>query len=291
MNTNISGLLKDLIHAFLGVIKALCNLAPAVILAGLFLISILVWLSLQLSDKLMAIIIFIVFAVSVLIYKSTGDSGEASLALVAGLLAAFTVEWTRHLVAQFSITWFIFYMIIALIQSVKLAAEAEDIYRQAAISIDSSRVKEIEKQFKEITKSNTLRMLGPIEEAKVILILSFHKLPLELMGYALKSIEMLTTVTKLDYETITLFHSDLYKMIGLVSETEYHLKIEQIFKILRDTPTSPEEFFGAFKQTRRLAISGDIKVDQYFKLLQNGLERGYAPDDIYEYMIDKQNVT
>jgi hypothetical protein len=116
------------------------------------------------------------------IYGKTNDYGEASLALVAGLLTAFTVEWTQYLFVLFTVTWVGFSAFAALLQSVKLAAEAEDIYRQAAISIDSTRTKEIEKQLREITKTNTLRTLGPIEEARVMLILAFHKLPLEFNG-------------------------------------------------------------------------------------------------------------
>lgn len=174
--------LKDLVNSLISMIKALYNLAPAAILVGLILASLLIWVSLQFAEIMMGIIIIIVLGVSLFIYGKTNDYGEASLALVAGLLTAFTVEWTQYLFVLFTVTWVGFSAFAALLQSVKLAAEAEDIYRQAAISIDSTRTKEIEKQLREITKTNTLRTLGPIEEARVMLILAFHKLPLEFNG-------------------------------------------------------------------------------------------------------------
>jgi len=49
-------------------------------------------------------------------------------------------------------------------------------------------------------------------------------------------------------------------------------------------PVSLEEFIKSFINTRRLIISGKMDWDTYLTLFRSGLEKGFLPEEIYEYM-------
>jgi hypothetical protein len=280
--------LYNLANALESTIKSMYALAPAAVLVGLVLAVVLILMSLWFSDITIIIIVLIVIGVSIFIYANTRNYGEASLALVVGLLAAFTVEWKTSHVILFIAAWFWFSSIILLFRSIKLAADVQDIFTQAAIWIDSSNIEETKKQLDEISKSCNLKIMGPIDRAKAMRTLTFHKLPLGLMKTTLGSIEQIAVVTKIDYEKITTFHSNIYEILGPVSEETYHSQIERIFKILLDTPAPPEDFFDAFKRTRNLAMSGKMDVHRYFEALRTGFKMGIDPEEMYEYMAKDQ---
>lgn len=233
---------------------------------------------------MIGVIIILVLGISVLIYGKTNNYGEAALALVAGLLTAFTVTWTPLKFIGFTTAWVGFSLLVLLISSVKLAVKVESLYKRAAISIDSSNAEEIEKQLRKAAETTPLGMLDPIEKAEIILQLAFRKFPLSLMKYAVASIEQLFTVTKVEPKTITLFLVDLYKTLDTEKDNEHQQKLEDIFTLLRETPASPEDFFRAFMITRRLVLSSKIGLTSYFHLLRKGLDQGLSPDDMFDYM-------
>ncbi len=268
-------------------ILSLYDLAPIAVSVGLVVVIGLIWALSRLTDTMMVGVLVIVFFVSIFIYIKTNNYGEASLALVAGLLTVFTVEWTMTLAITFTAIWIGLSVFAMLYQSIKMAAEHENVFRQAAIWIDFSHMENVEKDLRNIAKNSLKGQIGPIEGAKTIRLLAFNKHPTEFMSRTLESIEMITTVTDVNYETITLFHAELYKMLDPISENRYHQEIGRVYKSLRSIPVPPNDFFNAFEKTRRWALSGRIKVDEYFKYLQTGLEHGLAPEDINNYMANQ----
>jgi len=219
-----------------------------------------------------------------LVYWKTNNYGEAALALVAGLLAAFTVEWTPSRFIVFTTAWVGFSLFVLLISSIKLAAKTESLYRQAAIFIDPLNVDKIEKQLRTVADTTPLGMLGPIERAESVLLLAFRKFPVSSMKYALESIEQLATATQVDPKAITLFLADLCKILDFVPSPMHQQQLEDVFTLIREAPASPEDFFHAFTNTRRLLLSEKIAPTTYFRLLRTGLEKGLSPDDMYKYM-------
>lgn len=272
-------------------ILSLYKLAPVTVIVGLILLAALIWALTQFTDIFrMGLVLTIVFGVSIYIYIKTNNYGEASLSLVAGILAAFTVEWSTELATLFAIIWISHVVFVMLYQSIKMAAEHENIFRQAAIWIDLSNFNDIETKLRDITKTSLDGMIGPIEAAKIIRLLAYYGHPIEFMSGTLNSIEKIVTVTEVDPETITLFHVDIYKKIKPTNEVNYNHKIQNAYNELCKTAVPPSIFFEAFKKTRRLIFSEDINIEKYFQVLRIGLNNGFTSDDILEYMVNHLNL-
>jgi hypothetical protein len=104
----------------------------------------------------------------------------------------------------------------------------------------------------------------------------------------LKSVEMLSTITKIDHETMALFVADIYKMLGTNPDKYYQTFLDKIYEIIRDTPVSPNEFILAFQASRRLVFSEQLGIETYLQNLTQALESGIPPDEVYEYL--RENV-
>ncbi len=175
--------------SLVNVLKALNHLMPGIVLVFMILLGTLIYISMSYSKVMMGIIVILVFLMALTVYIKTKNFGEAALSLVAGMLAAFTVEWTTNKFIVFSGVWIGFSLLIIMISSVSLATKVEDIYRQAAIFIDSNDYLTIEKQLKIYSKTTPLKMMGPVERAEIVLILSFQKIKPELISSFLRVIE------------------------------------------------------------------------------------------------------
>ena len=265
-------------------IISLYNLAPVAALVTLIFLINLIWVIRTYPSCNLAIVLIVLIIVSIFIYMKTNDYGQAALGLVAGLLAAFTVKWNTKLTIIFVAIWITFAGFTMLYQSIKIAAKYEDIFRQASIWIDFSNLSDVEKKLKTIPKTSLKGMIGPLEAAEAIRLLAFYRHPIEFMGGTLTSIEMIATLTELDYKRITMFHAELYKMMKSPNELIYHKQIECVYDIVRNTSVPPNEFFEAFEITRKRVLSGEVELNFYFELIQSGLENGYNPNEISGYI-------
>lgn len=175
-----SNTLNEAIKALKSTISAAYKLAPAVVIIGFIVTGILITISLLFVQILMGTIILLIFLTSLIVYAASKNYGEAALALLAGLLAAFTVDWTWNRYIVFIITVLSFLSFIILTSSIKLAADNESLYRDAALYIDITRSTEIEKQLSEISKSISNNGLGPKDRADAIKMMAFRKYQLKL---------------------------------------------------------------------------------------------------------------
>ncbi len=141
-----SDTLNESFKALRNSISASYNLAPAVVITGLLLAAIVFMASLFFVEIKMGSIILLIIIISVIVYAISKNYGEATVALMAGLLAAFTVEWTwnKYVVFMMALLGFLFF--VFLIGSIRIAAINESLYREAALYVSVSHYKETEKQ-------------------------------------------------------------------------------------------------------------------------------------------------
>lgn len=133
--------LNESLRALRNLISAAYNLAPAVVITGLLLAAIVFVASLFFVEIKMGSIILLIIIVSIIVYAISKNYGEATVALMAGLLAAFTVEWTwnKYVVFMMALLGFMFFVL--LIESIRVAAKNESLYREAALYVSVSRHK------------------------------------------------------------------------------------------------------------------------------------------------------
>lgn len=72
-----------------------------------------------------------------------------------------------------------------------------------------------------------------------------------------------------------------------IPEERYSKLLDQIYNVMRQSPVSPKEFIEAFNNSRRIALSEGIEPEIYFERLQDALEIGVSPDEMYEYLLEK----
>ena len=279
-----SNTLNEAINALKDTISAAYKLAPAVIIVGFLVAGLLIIISLFFVQILMGTIILLIFLTSLTVFAASKNYGEATLALMAGLLAAFTVDWTWNKYIAFIIAILSFLSFIILTWCIKLAADNESLYRDAALYIDSSRSKEIEKQLSEISKSISNHGLGPKERADAIKMMALRKIPIEAMKYMLEAIQMLAIITGLNPKLITSYLIDWTRVLGITPLPDYENQISKILDFYRAAPVSHEEFILAFTNTKRLVTSGKIDPTSYLLYLRQGLEKGLSSQEINDFI-------
>src|SRR5687767_2968720 len=80
-------------RAFGATIQSLYKLAPCLVIVMGAVIAGVTWLALFSSKLMLGTVLLVVWAVAIVVYVSTRKYGEAALALVAGLLTAYSVTW------------------------------------------------------------------------------------------------------------------------------------------------------------------------------------------------------
>jgi len=286
-NSKERRILRDSVRELKNSLQALNKLMPCCVVAGAFLAAAVIAVSLLSVYLMMGVTILVVILVSVVVYARTNNYGEAALALVAGLLTAFTVEWTTGNFIAFVVSWVGLSLFSLLISSVKLAAGVEEIYADAARSIDPSHLSEVQKQLQEIGNDSFIRMLGPVKRAEVIRLFAFRKIPVASMQYGLRAVEMLSTVTSVEHQPVAEFVVDVYKIFKTTPSPRYQKLLDGTYEIIRESCVSPGEFIAAFRDSRHLALSGDIDPETFFRQLTAALDQGVAPEEVYEYLRDQ----
>jgi hypothetical protein len=267
-------------------ISAAYELAPAIVITGLLLAATLFTVSFYFVEIMMGSIILLIIVISIIVYAVSKNYGEATVALMAGLLAAFTVEWTWNKYVVFILALLSFLLFVLLIGSLRIAATNEALYREAALYISASHYNEIEKQLQKIAKSIPDKLLGPVERADAIKIMAFRKIPVESMQYMLAIIQTFVGITRLDAKTITLFLIDLVRVLHIDLDRHINRNINNIFGLYRDAPVSDEEFIYAFTNTKHFVVSGQVNPDEYLKLLISGLNKGLSAMEISDSISD-----
>jgi hypothetical protein len=119
-------------------IKSANTIVPGCAVVGVLLTFVVIIVTARSAPVMEAIILLVVWLSAVVVYLRTRNHGEAALALVAGILTAFTVDWTPGRFAAFLTVWVVFSFVALMISSIRLAANLEAIYTDAAISLSSN---------------------------------------------------------------------------------------------------------------------------------------------------------
>ena len=279
--------------SFVATIKAAYKLAPLLIIMMFGVIFAVTYFSLTSAKLMMGVVLLVVLGVTVIVYATSDNFGEAALALVAGLLTAYSVTWSPNRFVAFIAVWAAFSFLAVLISSIKLASQSESLYRQAAIAISKNnyQVSQKEQELKKIGNDNTVSGLGPIERAETLLIFSYRKLPMDILPAALKAVSILSVITQLQPKIIAAFVSDVYKVFDFAFPEQQEKLVDILYENIKASPVSPIDFIDAFKHSRRLILNKSLEPTTYLELLSRALEAGTPPDEVIEYIEGEAEMT
>lgn len=234
---------------------------------------------------MVSIIDFIVLITSIIVYLKTRDVAQATIALTAGLLTLFTVSWTPAYFSMFFVSWVGLLCAILIIGSISIAAKQEAILTHASHFLHPKQMKDVAALRRVIDKVDA-QGLGPIEKAEVVRILTFRKVTLDDVGRGLSTVATLSMITQISYKRMALCYAD---MSTILNETPTSLTDtpEIMFKLIRDYPSSPDEFIDAFMNSRRIVLSGQVAPQSYFKQLTEAATLGVPPEGTYTYMQER----
>ena len=197
-NQRIKQTFGEVWSSFVATVKAAYDLAPFLVIVLVGVVIAVTYIAVSSAKLMMGIVLLLVLGITIIVYATTDNFGEAALALVAGLLTAYSVTWTPSKFIAFIAVWSAFSFSVLLISSLKLASRSESLYRQAAIATcdRNFEVKAMEKLLQEIGKDRSIEGLGPIEKAETLLIFAYRKLPIESQSNALKAVSILSVIMK-----------------------------------------------------------------------------------------------
>lgn len=281
---------RENITALRGVLHAANRIVPGVIVVAALIAVGVTWVLTLSSALMVGTMTFLVVAISLLVYAKTNSYGEAALALVAGLLTVFTVEWTVTRFITFSAAWIGFSFFALIISSVKIAAASEDLYLQSSrlVAEEGQDAKVVEARLRAVAKSDKIRSLGPNERAEAVRVFAYRKIPIESMEILFPTVGMLSLLTRVGHQEIAQFMGDFYHMIAKARETDDPVPtLDGLYAAIKDSPADPNEFVTAFRRCRRLVMSDGVGMMLYLRLIQIGLETGVSPDEMYHWLSEQ----
>jgi len=279
---------KQAFREFAALVKTLHGLAPAVVVVGALLTAGVVAVAAQVGSLMVGVILIIVLLVAVLVYATTQNYGEAALALAAGLLSVYSVDWTIPRFVGFVAVWFGFSAAAILISSVRIATEVESIYTQGAIALgdpsDAASIKQAGRVLQAIGDKHKGKGLGPVERAQIIRMFSFRRIPVTVMEDGLSTVETLSTATHTDPLLVAKFVTDVTKAIEGTQAGHLAASLDLVVSTIRDCGAAPEEFFRAFESSRHLLLGRVMSIAGLLTGVRSALEAGVQSEMVGEYL-------
>ena len=285
------GVKQSLNHSLVKLRAALKAAYKLALVAVALILSIsfsIVVLAMQSATAKVGVVLLVVFFVAVVIYASTNSYGEAALALAAGLLSVYSVDWTTANFISFVGVWVGFSVLALLISSVRIAAQSESIYREASLTLapDAAGSGAVESELRRIGADRSIRYLGPIECADAIRIFCFRRVPLDVMASALQAVEMLSVVTQANPTRVARFIADVYRVFDSVSPEDVGQIVDILFRTIRDSAVPPDDFLAGFESSRHLVLSRTLAPQDYLRQLREALEHGIPPEKISDHLTE-----
>jgi hypothetical protein len=264
------------------------KLVPLIVFSCCFLTFFTIVLGLTYSSITYVVTLLIILFTSIFVYMQSKNYGESALALSAGLLTLFSLEWTHDKFAIFILAWVTFTLAVIIISGVNSASKYQQLYINIALILDLDNFEETQNKIRSIIEGieSKDKILGIIQRSEIIEIFAYRKLPLEFMEQGLSWVITLYAISKADYKSIALFISDIYKIFPPEQNKKYSRLLDSIYNRMRESPVSPIEFINAFNSSRKLVLSKQLEPKEYFDYLSNALENGVEPDDIYQHIKD-----
>lgn len=272
------------------IIKGANQLVPGVVVISIVLTAATILISLLSVELIIGIVLLLVLFGSLVIYMGTRDYGQAALALVAGLLTVFAVEWTTARFIAFIVAWVWFSLTAMIVAFIRRFARLEQIYTHAAglLAKDTESIKRLAKQLQDIgNKGTRYHQLQIIERAEVIRMLAIRKIPIDSIAETLVSIEIFSIVTGIDSKDATLFIADLRTIIQAQTPERAQTIVDQVLTLIRESAVPPTDFIEAFQQSRSLILSKTLPPELYFNKVMEALEVGVAPEEVKEELLAK----
>ena len=251
-----------------------------------------IYLSVKLATStswMICILSFVIVLSSLLVYFKSKKYGEAVLALSAGLLTVYTVNWTLSLFIGFITVWLLFTVVVFFIISVRLAAKIETIYIDCTVglNIPKEQTKAAIKQLEKISGSLENSVLSPEERAEILRFFSFRKVSIENMPVALKWVHIYYVITKINYLDLASFVVAVIKNTYVLDEGFSIDRIfDYIYSAMRDTPVSPQEFIDAFLKTKYILAATQNTI-LYFDTLKDFFATNQPYDKLEDYVQQK----
>jgi hypothetical protein len=287
---NIQRSSKQSFRALASAVKALYGAAPAVVIVGALLTVGVVAVAAQAGPLMVTVILIIVLLVSIVVYGTTQSYGEAALALAAGLLSVYSVDWTVPRFIGFVGVWFAFSAAALLIASVRMHAEVEATYLQGAFALgdpsDTASIKQAERTLRAIGEKYRDRGggLNPVERAQILRMFAFRRIPLSVMPSGLSAVGTLSTATYTEPLLVAKFVTDVTKAIEGTQADHLEESLVLLVSTIRDCAAAPEEFFRAFESGRHLLLGGVLPIGAFLSQIRSALEAGVPPEEIGEYV-------
>ncbi|MEZ5125312.1 MAG: hypothetical protein R2826_03565 [Thermoleophilia bacterium] len=241
-------------------------------------------LALTSAAFMVGVVLLVVFLVAIIMFATTGRFGEAALALVAGVLAAFSVDWTSGAFIAFMVTWSGFFFVVILIASIKLAARSESIYGQAAVAMSNHArtAEDAEEELRRIGADRSIEGLGPIERAEVLRLFAFRQLPADVMLDALKAVVMLTVITQIGHMKVAVLVADAVRVFAARSPDSLTKLTDSLYGSIKESAVPPADFIAGFESARYLILSGQVEPVEFLSRLTEALENGVEPQAVAE---------
>jgi len=278
--------LKNVIKSLGALIKSMFKLAPFIALMLIGTSTYFVFIIAEYTNLYVLFATIIVVFVSLVVHIKSNNFGESALALVAGILAIFSVTWDKNSFIIFSSTWIGFAILVFLVSSLRLAMKLESLRRRAAIRFNASLYKEVEKLLEKSAKNSNLKMLSPIEKAEVQLVFAYSNVDLNIIDQALIFTEQLYVITDIDHHKVALFVSDLLSLIK--KNVNIQLFLNSIYKLMNEAPYPPEELFEIIRRTKYIVFQNILSSENYFEKIIYFLSNGIHPDEIKQKLLESK---
>lgn len=224
---------------------------------------------------------FVVFLLSVRLYRESKHSAEATLTFVLGMLAVFGLKWDTVASLIFIGFVLVFSAVVFSSRSTRTTTEYVKALVQAASCIDIENEDAVAARLDKIVNSPTNNdQLDILEKAEAVRFLAFKEVPMDTMEDALGAIDLIKSVSFLPLdETCTLFYG-LYLVVrsngGKVAD------VCSVFPGTMAVPATPNEFLEIFDRSKRRLVSGEIRIADYLADLTRLIESGLVTDAIVE---------
>ena len=217
----------------------------------------------------------VVLVVAVVIFIRRRRFGEAAIALVAGLFPALSTTWTNGLFIAFCTAWIALASIALIIDSVGLAAQVQSIFTAAAVPLRAPASPDPAKDLQRIASAYS-GLVGPVEKAKILRILSYRGLPISAMAEGLRAVDQLSAVLELEHHTAAGLVADIYRM-----ESGFPAGyLDTILAAVRRSGSSPTQFVDAFERSRHAALGGETTLNDFANQIADKLLKGLSSDQI-----------
>lgn len=287
-NRGIGQSLGQVLSALGAAVRSSYQLAPAAVIVMILLAAIVVAATIWSTALMTGVVLLIVLAISLLLFLSSWNYGEAALALAAGLLTVYSVTWTPKKFIAFVAVWLAFSGVALLASSIRAASQLETIYLNAAAALaghsDPAAIKAMELVLRKVAADYKGYLLGGKEKAEAIRVFAFRRLPLEVFPSGLSAVDTLSTALQLDAIAVANLVCDVTKAFEGIDASNLPRSLATFTSTLNNTAAPPSDFVEAFTNSRHLLLGRRLSPDDYFIGLKDALESGVAPAQTGDYL-------